>query len=118
MSQKKSKNVSRFTESEVQKIFKKAKRVLKHPGLDVLCYPTAHEFGRILVITPKRVGSAPQRNLIRRRLKSIFYEEKLYENKLDYVVIIKKEGIKLSFEQLKHILTNLTLPIVKKGENA
>ncbi|MFC1842181.1 ribonuclease P protein component [Candidatus Dependentiae bacterium] len=110
-------HISKFTESEVKKLFKKAKRVLRHAGLDILCAPAALEFGRILVVTPKKVGSAPERNLIRRRLKSLFYEEKLYEKKLDYIVIIKKKGINLPFNQLKEILTTLISQKSKKCVN-
>jgi len=99
-----SKNISNFSSQEVKKLFRKAKRVLRHSGLDVLCSPATLDFGRILVITSKKVGNAPQRNLIRRRIKSLFYEQKLYKKLIDMVIIIKKEGINLSFKQLKDIL--------------
>jgi len=101
-----SNKLSRFSEQEVAKLFKKAKRVLKHPGLDILCSPTEKDFGRILVITSRKVGKASKRNLIRRRIKAIFYEEELYEKRLDCIVIVKKEGINLSFNELKSILHN------------
>lgn len=97
--------ISRFKEHEVKELFKKAKRVLKHPGLDILCAPSEKkEFGRILVITSKKTGIAAKRNRIRRRLKSIFYNKKLYEKKIDCIIIIKKDGINLSFEQLEDLL--------------
>jgi len=96
---------SRFSEKEVSHLFKTARRALRHPGLDILCAPAAQKAGRILVITSAKVGSAPKRNLIRRRLKAIFFEEKLFELGVDCVVIIKKAGIDLDFEQLKKLLT-------------
>ena len=100
-----SKKLSSFSKQEVAQLFSKAKRVLKkHPGLDILCAPTAQDFGRILIITSRKVGKASKRNLIRRRLKAIFYEEKLYEKGLDCIVIVKKEGINLPFKELKGIL--------------
>lgn len=104
------KKISVFTNSQVSEILKKAKRVLKHPGLDVLCHPSpaALEHGRILVITSAKVGNSVKRNLIRRRIKAIFYEEKLYENKCDYICIIKRPGIDLTFEQLKEILLDVS----------
>jgi len=102
-----SKNISNFSSQEVRTLFRKAKRVLRHPGLDVLCAPATLDFGRILVVTAKKVGSAPKRNLIRRRIKSIFYEQELYKKQVDIIVIIKKEGINLDFKQLKDILSGV-----------
>jgi len=102
-----SKKLSNFSEQEVAKLFRKAKRVLKHPGLHILCAPTKQDFGRILVVTSRKVGKASKRNLIRRRIKAIFYEEELYKKQLDCIVIIKKEGINLPFKELKGILLNV-----------
>jgi len=93
-----------FSEKEVSILFKTARRALRHPGLDILCAPTTKKNGRILVITARSTGTAPKRNLIRRRLKAIFFEEKLFELKFDCIVIIKKIGINLTFEQLRELL--------------
>jgi len=95
-----------MTEKEVSLMFKTARRALRHPGLDILCAPAVQDVGRILVITAKKIGSAPKRNLIRRRLKAIFFEEKLFELGLDCIVIIKKPGIDLEFDELKKLLAN------------
>jgi len=96
--------ISSFNKNEVRQLFKKAKLVFRHPGLVVLCAPANKEFGRVLAVASKRIGKAHKRNLIKRRLKSIFYEEKLFKNQQDCIIIIKKEGIDLSFEQLKKIM--------------
>ncbi len=93
-----------FTTKEIRLLFKKARRVLKHSGLDVLSAPATLDQGRLLVITSRKVGNAPQRNKIRRRIKAIFHEEQLAKLKQDIIVIVKKEGIKLSFEELKKLL--------------
>jgi len=98
------KHLSRFTKREISELFKKARRPLRHPSLDILCAPTVVPTGKILVITPKRVGKAAKRNRIRRRLKSIFLEEKLFERGFDCIVIVKQQAIDFTFEQLKEIL--------------
>lgn len=98
------KEISRFIPEEVSEIFKKARRYLRHPGLDILCYPAKKEHGRILIVTSRKVGTAPQRNKIRRRLKAIFFEQQLFDHSLDCVVIIKKSGVDLTFEKLKQLL--------------
>ena len=98
------KRLSRFTKQEVSQMFKKARRSLRHPGLDIMFAPKEQETGRILVITSRRTGPASQRNRIRRRLKAIFYEEKLSERGFDCIVIVKKPGVDLNFDELKELL--------------
>jgi len=101
-----SKEISKFTEKEVALLFRKAKPLLRHKCFDILCAPAAKDFGRVLVVTPKRIGKANKRNLARRRIKAIFYQENLYKNRLDCIVIIKKEGINLPFAKLRELIVN------------
>lgn len=98
------KKITTFTKKEVDSAFKKARRMLKKPGLTILVAPAQKEFGRVLIIASKKVGSAPERNLLRRRLKSIFYEEKLYEKPFDCIIITNKLAVPLSFTELKSLL--------------
>lgn len=98
------KHISSFTPLEVQKIFKNAQKKVHTLGLRILISPTGNSYGRILVITPRRSGNAPQRNRIRRRLKAIFVTEKLYENKYDYIVLVHNQAIHTPFEKLKKLL--------------
>lgn len=100
------KRISRFTSTEIAQIFKTARRALRHPGLDILCTPAAQETARILVITPRKAGTSPQRNLVRRRLKSLFYENKFCDLGFDCVVIIKPDGVDVSFEELTKLVTD------------
>lgn len=95
-------NLSHFTQKEIQVIFKKALRVYKSPELDLLMAPAQkQDFGRILVITPRKIGNAPDRNRVRRRLKALFYQDKIYERMVDVIVFIKKDGLHLTSDQLE-----------------
>lgn len=96
--------ITRFTKKEINKLFDTAQRRVKHRALDILLGLRQKNFGRILIIISRKVGNSPQRNKIRRRLKSIFYEEKLYKMAYDCIVIVKKEAVTLSFEALKKLL--------------
>jgi len=96
--------ITRFTKKEINKLFDTAQRQVKNSALDILLGERQKDFGRILIIASRKVGNAPERNKIRRRLKSIFYEEKLYETPYDYIVIVKKEAVTLSFEALRKLL--------------
>ncbi|OGB84175.1 ribonuclease P protein component [candidate division TM6 bacterium RIFCSPHIGHO2_12_FULL_32_22] len=93
-----------FEKREAKEFFRKARSRKKIKGLEILLAPNFLDYGRLLVITPRRAGNAPQRNLIRRRLKHIFFEDKLYEQPFDCVVIVSKDAINLTFQELKEIL--------------
>ncbi len=96
--------ISHFSPKEISQLFKKARRVLTHPGLHILVAPANQSLGRVLVVTSRKIGNAPTRNKIRRQLKAIFYEEKLYEKGADCVVIVKLGGPNLDFPHLKELL--------------
>ena len=97
--------ISRFCKKEAVQLLLLAKRTCRYPGLDIKSAPKIGDFGRILVITPAKSGSAPERNLIRRRLKAIFYEEKLYTSSFSWIIFIKRESQAYTFLQLKELLT-------------
>jgi ribonuclease P protein component len=92
-------------QTDIKKLFNRARRILKHPGLDLLVAPATETVTHLIIITPGRIGTAVERNTVRRRIKAIFHEEKLAQG-LDCVIIVKKLGATLSHEQLKQILTN------------
>ena len=99
--------LSQFSRAEVDTFFKQAKRIAREPAFTILAAPQKEDFGKILVITPRHIGKAAQRNKIRRRLKSIFYEEKLFERGYDVAFIVKKDALTLSFDQLKQLTLDL-----------
>src|SRR5438128_12670464 len=96
--------LSSFSQPQVKHFFKHARALLRHPFLTILCCPAANPIGHILVVTSRKVGNAPTRNKIRRQLKAIFYEEKLFELGFDYAFIIKKEATNLPFDELKALV--------------
>lgn len=100
----KARHISRFTKAEIDTAFKTARRVVKHPGLHLLLAPAQQENGRILLIVSKKVGNAPERNLIKRRLKSVFFTEKLFKKGYDCIAIAKPGAAVLSFDELKGLL--------------
>jgi ribonuclease P protein component len=93
-----------FTSYERKKLLFQARTVYRENGLEIRTLPHNRPFSRILIITPKKMGTAPQRNLMRRRIKALFYEEKLFEKKFDVTVYCTKESTLLSFQDIKHSL--------------
>ena len=110
--------ISKFRKKEIDHLFQKACAVYKSKELVILTTPCLLSFARILLITSRKVGNAPQRNLLRRRCRAIFYEQRLFELQKDCVVIFKAPATKLSFDQLKAILEKaMAKEIVITSEN-
>lgn len=93
-----------FSKKEIEPLLKTAKLVCKEKGLKLLVTPSMKLFGKLLIITPKKSGKAYERNLIKRRFKAIFYEEKLFEKPLTYIIFVYKAAMKLDFQNLKNFL--------------
>lgn len=96
--------LTQFTRIEVDTLFQNAKPTLKSKYAIILAAKAKKDFGRILIVISKKVGHAPTRNRLRRRLKTIFYEEKLYDLKYDFIFITRKPILELSFQNIKELL--------------
>lgn len=76
-------------------------------GIIIKRAPKSHEYAKILIVTPKKAGNAPQRNLIRRRLKHIFFNYALFEQPYDLIILVSSAANQLSFDVLKTIMLDL-----------
>ena len=99
--------ITQFSKREIDYLFKNARRVLRHSAFIILSAPRQLDFSRVLIITSRKVGNAPERNKIRRRIKSIFYEETLFNSSCDYAIIVHKKAVELSFDEIKKILVGV-----------
>ncbi len=66
-----------------------------------------HRFG---ISIPKKVGNSVIRNKIKRQIKSIIDSNKVINQNLDYVIIVRKEIVNLSYTEK---LQNLNLLLSK-----
>lgn len=96
--------ITQFTAREIKALFAAAKRVIYSPFLDMRCASAQQEIGRVLIVASRRVGSAVERNLLKRRIRSIFYEEELYKKPFDWVILARPAVTTLSFASLKALL--------------
>ena len=96
--------LSKFSKKETSDLFKQARAVVRGQYFTLLVAPKTEKFGRILLVVPRRVGTAPERNKLKRQLRSIFYEEKLFEHEYDCIIIFKKAATGLSFDKLKPLV--------------
>lgn len=97
-------NLSKWTQQEVQNLFENATAAHKSKELTILVAPSLLKYGRIMLTTPKKIGNAPTRNKLRRRLKSIFYQQKLYTLGKDLAFLTKPGIDRFSFEKLETLL--------------
>ena len=93
-----------LSEREIRSLFRTAKRIIRDPGFDILIAPSTQAEGRLLVVTSRRTGNAPQRNKVRRRIKAIFYEQALSKRGYDCAIIVKKPGISVEFAQIQELM--------------
>jgi len=104
------KKLTSFTKEEIHNLFSRAVTCLRHTNLDIRKAPAAQPYGKLLLVIPRIVGSAPTRNKMRRRLKSIFYQHKIFDRGYDLIIIVKKGAIDLPFNDLEQILLSATQP--------
>ncbi len=127
------KDLFKFSQKEVSCLFKNATPKCSWRGLKLLqapldCLDSAHEsgrsplesnhkFGKLLIITPGASGKAHQRNLFRRRVKDIFYTNKLYLYPINSVLIAYKNAMIHDFDHLQEFLIKNIPPHVNKEIN-
>lgn len=94
---------TRSSSFQVRDLLAQSVRVLRHPGLDFLCLPASELSAGLVVITPRAVGTAPARNKIRRRLKSIFRRNQERYGAFVWFVFVRPPSAALTFAQLEQL---------------
>ena len=80
----------------------------------VICYKNNFENSRRFgIAVSKKTGNAVTRNTLKRRYRNIIDNNKLlFKNGFDYIIIVKKGSLEVSFETLNTAMKN----ILEKGE--
>jgi ribonuclease P protein component len=100
------KNLFSFSKTEVEKSFSHASFVIKQHGLKLLRVSNSDQpHGKLLAVISKKYGKAHERNLMRRRIKNIFYNQKLFEIKATWILIVYENSKQLEYSQLQDVLT-------------
>lgn len=104
-----------FKKPEIDAAFRVAR--LRHQiyGLKLLYAPGGHEglaaHGKLLIIIPRKAGKAHDRNRLRRQLKAIFYQEQGEKQPGTFILLVYKQAVGTSFEQLKAFLLKGFFPL-------
>lgn len=65
-----------------------------------------------------KVGNAVVRNKLKRQIRNILdIHKKLYSNELDYIIIVRKNCLNLSFQEMDESLINLIEKINQRRQN-
>ena len=83
--------------------FADAKHLGRAPGV-------SKGIGKLLVVIPRTSGKACERNRFRRRVKSLFYEEKWYTKPGFWIIIAYQRALALDFDALKSLLQKTFVP--------
>ncbi len=99
-----------LTKKEIDCAFKSAQTKKYFNGIKMLVSPSSclldDSVGKLLIIIPRTSGKAHNRNLFRRRLKAIFYTEKLFTQHHVWILMAQKRALSLDFDTLKKFLVS------------
>jgi len=83
----------------------------------VIYYRKNNNHNRFGISVPKKTGKANIRNKIKRRIKNILDHNQNYvHSSYDYVIIIRKRLIELTYTEIEEQLINLMIKIGEKNE--
>jgi ribonuclease P protein component len=103
-------NLFTFNRREVDEAFKHAHLKKYHEGLTLLEAPLnqishGQPHGKLLIIIAAAAGMAHERNAMKRRLRSVFYQEKLYRPHHSFwILIVKKKAVNMPFKAIEDFL--------------
>ena len=107
------KKISSFSKIEVARLFKQAVVKVRYPGVRILMTPLLQDepHAKLLLVVPKRTGTAPERNRIKRRLRVIFKNEGLFSGTHHLTVIVDNRVLSIPFEKLKALVLKTQSPV-------
>ncbi len=108
------KKLSSFSKIEIARLFKESILKVRYPGVRILAGPLLEDqpYAKLLMVVSRRVGNAPERNLIKRRLRVIFRNERLFLGKNHLTVIVDNRVLLLSFQKLRALMLKTQEPFL------
>lgn len=96
--------LTQWKKHEAVQSIRRSRILLKNKFFDMRIQPKLHIYARILVVTPRKSGTAVLRNTFRRRVKALFYEQNFYQGAFDWIIFAKSDLAQLSFSELQELL--------------
>lgn len=108
---------TKFSKLEIEQLFSSIKLKFRKQGLEILLAPRSLDYARLLLCVARRFGNSPARNLFKRRIRAIFYEEQLFNQNFDWVFVVKsKAGLTQDFTTLKQIIHDVLKQATKQNK--
>ena len=92
------------SKKQIDLLFKSIRLKIKKEGLQILVSPQMLPQAQLLIVTSRRIGNAPTRNLIKRRIKAIYHEQKIAQAQLDLIFITHPVITTIPFARLSHLI--------------
>jgi|DEB19_MinimDraft_3_1074340.scaffolds.fasta_scaffold37855_2 ribonuclease P protein component len=110
-------SLTKFTKLEIEQLFSSIKLKFRKSGLEILLAPRSLDYARLLLCVARRFGNSPTRNLFKRRVRAIFYEEQIFKQNFDWVFVVKsKLSVKQDFVTLKQIVHDIHKQAIKQNK--
>jgi ribonuclease P protein component len=110
-------HITQWPKKDIGRSLKRAQFLCRDSAFDIRTNPTKNRIGKVLIVIPRRVGSAPERNKIRRRAKAIFFENQLFTLGYDWIIFFKPAAKYLSFAALQDYILRHCVPQLQKSAN-
>lgn len=94
--------ITAWREGEIRRTIRRSRRLIRSDNADVSVIQT-QGIGRVLIIIPKKVGTAVVRNRTRRRIRSLFFENQLFSQGLSWIIYVKPPLATRSFSELRDL---------------
>jgi ribonuclease P protein component len=94
--------ITAWREGEIRRTIRRSRRCIRSTYVDVSVI-LSRDIARILIIIPKKVGTAVVRNRTRRRIRSLFFEKQLFSAGTSWIVYVKPPTASCTFSELREL---------------
>jgi ribonuclease P protein component len=94
----------RWTHQNVRNFLAHARVAFRSNACVVRIAPKSFSVGRLLLVVPKQVGSAVERNRVKRRVRAAFCKHQLAKSNFDWGFFIKPAAVCLPYREYLGII--------------
>ena len=84
----------------IARLIRNSRRIVRNSCVDVRVSKTSRPRGQLIIVVPRRSGTAVERNTFKRRTRAIFRERKLAETGFDWVFFARSSAGSCSYAHL------------------
>ncbi len=102
--------------SKTAALIRVSQHILRRPTLHIkiALLTNTTEQPRCIVVTPRIVGNAVQRNKLKRQIRALFAALELFQTKTHWIFFCSKNSTALSFTELKELIEQAKERFIKR----